>query len=318
VTRNYAKISTSIWGSAKFKSLGADDRAKLLYLHLHSCKSVNSIGCFRVPLGYITADMKWSEATVKKAIDSLSKVELIEHNPVEDVVRIIDFIFHDMPTNPKHGLAILRVAKMVPDCAQKRRAMEDLGAAIDAAGFSGTDNLKAAIRLEIDRLSVGYPALKSESPPLSLFPVPLSPTHTQTQDSCTGPSALVPADAEDPLLITFPTNRFNTTGEVFEVRQSLFAQMAELYPGIENIAQQFRSMAGWLLANEKKRKTLKGMKTFINSWLSREHNRGGQNGQNNRPSKNNNWITGAAQLAAELREQRGTAGGDGATVINPD
>lgn len=42
-----------------------------------------------------------------------------------------------------------------------------------------------------------------------------------------------------------------------------------LYPAID-VEQSLRSMKGWLNANPTKRKTRKGIKRFINGWLSRE------------------------------------------------
>jgi hypothetical protein len=53
----------------------------------------------------------------------------------------------------------------------------------------------------------------------------------------------------------------------------------ELYPAV-NVEQELRSMCGWCEANPKKRKTRKGIKRFINSWLSETQNRGGNNGFN--------------------------------------
>lgn len=139
----------------------------------------------------------------------------------------------------------------------------------------------------------GYTSEKLPPPPPS--PPPPSPPVKGKEVSCAGPTALALVD--DPVLITFPTNR---TGEVFEVRQSYFDQLAALYPGIADPAQQFRAMAAWLISNEKQRKTLGGMKRFINSWLSREQNRSGTNGRT-QETRNGNWLAGAAALAAELR-----------------
>jgi hypothetical protein len=39
--------------------------------------------------------------------------------------------------------------------------------------------------------------------------------------------------------------------------------------------QQLRSMKAWCQANPTKRKTTKGIKRFITSWLTREQDRGG-------------------------------------------
>lgn len=60
-----------------------------------------------------------------------------------------------------------------------------------------------------------------------------------------------------------------------------------LYPNV-NVEQQLRNMAGWLNANQRKRKTKRGIKRFINSWLSSEQDRGGYSryGQNTSTSRN--------------------------------
>lgn len=46
----------------------------------------------------------------------------------------------------------------------------------------------------------------------------------------------------------------------------------ELYPAVD-IAQEIRKMIGWLESNPTRRKTPRGIKAFINSWLSREQDR---------------------------------------------
>lgn len=58
-----------------------------------------------------------------------------------------------------------------------------------------------------------------------------------------------------------------------------------LYPNV-NVEQQLRNMAGWLNANQRKRKTKRGIKRFINCWLSKEQDRGGYSryGQNTNTS----------------------------------
>ena len=60
-----------------------------------------------------------------------------------------------------------------------------------------------------------------------------------------------------------------------------------LYPNVD-VEQQLRNMAGWLNANQRKRKTKRGIKRFINSWLSKEQDRGGYSryGQNTNTSRN--------------------------------
>ena len=52
-------------------------------------------------------------------------------------------------------------------------------------------------------------------------------------------------------------------------------QWAELYPAVD-IMQELRGMKGWSDANPKKRKTKRGINSFINSWLAKAQDRGGR------------------------------------------
>lgn len=58
------------------------------------------------------------------------------------------------------------------------------------------------------------------------------------------------------------------------VYQEEIEEWKELYPAVD-ILQELRKMKGWLDANPTKRKTKKGIKRFINGWLSREQDKGG-------------------------------------------
>ena len=66
-----------------------------------------------------------------------------------------------------------------------------------------------------------------------------------------------------------------TTGE-----HSIFSKEIvvwyELYPAV-NVGQELNNMRGWLNANPTKKKTKAGINKFINSWLSRQQDKGGQN-----------------------------------------
>ncbi len=63
-------------------------------------------------------------------------------------------------------------------------------------------------------------------------------------------------------------------GTMFDVSQDEVTKYATLYPAVD-VMQELREMVGWLDANQNRRKTRKGVKRFINNWLSREQDRGG-------------------------------------------
>ena len=57
------------------------------------------------------------------------------------------------------------------------------------------------------------------------------------------------------------------------VYQEEIERWRELYPAVD-VMQELRKMAGWLEANPARRKTAKGIKSFIVGWLAREQDRG--------------------------------------------
>ena len=62
-------------------------------------------------------------------------------------------------------------------------------------------------------------------------------------------------------------------GTTFIVPKKDFDQWHNLYPAVD-VVQELRNMIGWLDANTTKRKTRKGIKTFINNWLTRVQDKG--------------------------------------------
>lgn len=79
------------------------------------------------------------------------------------------------------------------------------------------------------------------------------------------------ADSRPPTVCLLPLN----TGEEYAVTADQVEEWAKLYPAVD-VPQELNAMRGWCLANPTKRKTQKGILKFINSWLSKEQDRGGK------------------------------------------
>ncbi len=60
----------------------------------------------------------------------------------------------------------------------------------------------------------------------------------------------------------------------FDVTNEDYLKWVELYPAVD-VMQELRKMAGWCDANASKRKTRRGVRSFITSWLAREQDKGG-------------------------------------------
>lgn len=69
-------------------------------------------------------------------------------------------------------------------------------------------------------------------------------------------------------VIALPLNDHTT----HSVTAADVAEFAQLYPAVD-VMQELRKMRGWLLNNPTRRKTKRGIKAFINLWLSKEQDR---------------------------------------------
>ena len=81
--------------------------------------------------------------------------------------------------------------------------------------------------------------------------------------------------AAEPPFITLPLNDKSE----YPVTNQSVREYKELYPAV-NVEQELRNMRGWCLSNPTKRKTKSGIGRFINSWLSKEQNKGNRNNNN--------------------------------------
>jgi len=70
-------------------------------------------------------------------------------------------------------------------------------------------------------------------------------------------------------------------GSLFEVSDSDVQEWSKIYPAVD-IKQELRKMKGWLDANPTRRKTRRGVRRFVNNWLSRTQDQGGTPGYANK------------------------------------
>ncbi|PNH99257.1 ATPase [Vibrio diazotrophicus] len=84
------------------------------------------------------------------------------------------------------------------------------------------------------------------------------------------PSQLETEKPTDPVLFEIP---LKGKGTIHQITQSELFELRELYPAVD-VAQQFRNMIGWCKANPTRQKTKQGIDRFINSWLSKEQDKG--------------------------------------------
>ena len=69
-------------------------------------------------------------------------------------------------------------------------------------------------------------------------------------------------------VLTIPLN----DGTEYPISEEYAAEMQKLYPSVD-VMQQLRAMRAWSLSNPERRKTKRGVKSFINRWLSSEQDK---------------------------------------------
>lgn len=93
--------------------------------------------------------------------------------------------------------------------------------------------------------------------------------------------------------------------------QALFAEYVRLYPRVD-VKQQFNEMRGWCISNPSKRKTRRGVKRFVNGWLSRAQDRG-------YPSRKDEDGAGAgAYYSEQITQMVEESRAKGAPILGPE
>ena len=94
------------------------------------------------------------------------------------------------------------------------------------------------------------------------------------------------------------------TGDEYEITESMLKEWQQLHPKV-NVLEEMQKMKAWLYANPNKRKTRRGMKRFINSWLSSSKSYSENRSGNNAEPKVPDWYknTGETKPDDELLKQ---------------
>ena len=100
-------------------------------------------------------------------------------------------------------------------------------------------------------------------------------------------------------------------GSEWKPTEALFAEYVRLYPSVD-VKQQFNEMRAWCISNRPKRKTRRGITRFVNSWLSREQDKGYRRSADNGSNQQRQSESGYSQdiLNRLANESRGDLHGE--------
>ncbi len=193
-----------------------------------------------------------TEKDIDRALNKLSAVGLVKLYKVEEKPYL------QLVTWEQHQRIRTKMSKY-PKCPSNEKENDE--------GFQQSQQLDDSLQQiaadcgELQQIvsDCSYNPIQSES----------NPNQNQNTNICSEQNS---SEQYEPAVITLLLN----TGEEYPIAQSNVNEWAELYPAVD-IMQELRNMKGWLITNQRKRKTKGGILRFVNSWLANKQDKGGSN-----------------------------------------
>lgn len=269
--RTYGKVSPKLWTGNLGRSLRGNAMAQALAVYLVSGPHANMIGLYRLPLAYAALDLGHSEAAMLKAMAVLEKARYCVYDADTERVWVVEHLRHELGGERLKG-------------GDKR--LKGIQRELDENAVS-----KLAAQLAAHYL-IDWDSCPLQAPSESLRSQEQEQEHEQEQAQEHVYSPEPPAASEPPVM-TFPT-----VGESAEwvLTRGHVANLRESYPTLDVLAE-CRKALGWVRADERRRKTPRGMPKFLFGWMGRTQDRGGGARSAPSPPKSND------EIAAEVEER---------------
>lgn len=110
--RDYGKVHTAIWASPTFKALSDDGR--MLAMYLLTCSHQTIAGVCRLPDGYVSEDLDWAPARVRKGFDELFRNGFATRCEATKWVQVHKFLEWNPPENPNQRKAVDKCLSLLP------------------------------------------------------------------------------------------------------------------------------------------------------------------------------------------------------------
>lgn len=241
------------------------DGANYVVLYQMLClKTINTDGRLSRQIGEVVIkydvpkiqrDLKWFSAdTIRVALNLYKSFGLV----YEDIDGVLVLADHN------------NLVGSETDWAEKKRLNkaktgQNLELPEEIAGESGGENFPIEIEIRDRDKEIRDKSLDKDT------------DIEDTEDSCAEPETV-----SAPPIISIILN----DKSLFDVSPEDYNRWCELYPAV-NVMQELRKMSSWSTDNPKRRKTKSGIRRFINAWLSKEQDKGGQYRYQGRGSSGN-------------------------------
>ena len=211
--RDYGQIQSAYWTHPDIQAVSIE--AKLIGAYLLTCQHTNGIGCFRMPIGYVSIDLGMGIETVSKGFRELFQRGFLEHDEEAGYVLIPNFLRWNPTQNPNSAKARAKEFDLIPSSISVYPNL--IKALLEHGGY-----WEKAFRNRIETLSKGF-RKGSERVPED---VPDNQNQNQNQNQKTNnivefESASPELDLSSPELPASKKTNSNETREIFEHWQSV-------------------------------------------------------------------------------------------------
>ena len=290
----YRVIQTSIWDDPEF--MDASPVCKLVFLHLLTNPFTSAFGCYRAGIAALAESSCLDPEAFREAFQEGLAKGWFKYDETFRVIFLPKFFKHNKPASMNVIAGWRKGIEMLPETPLKYECVLAMGQFAGTWGKNG-EWQKHWEKSFSDFIEIALKMKDSEKPSQSLPESHMGArprkenreqgTENREKDlkntsysSCPEPNAS-PSDAgpeaenvdgvSDDMFIRFPTCRKN---EVYDLPKAQVADWQEIYSAV-NVGQEILKAYSWIDSNPQKRKTKRGMKSFLNSWLSRAQDRGG-------------------------------------------
>jgi hypothetical protein len=117
--RTYGKLHTAFWASKDIQVLSCDE--KLLAAYLLTSQHTTITGAFRLPDGYVMADLQWPNDKVEASFKSLEENGFLVRDKISGWVFINKYLLWNEIENPNQAKAVRRLMEQMPEGNLKDR-----------------------------------------------------------------------------------------------------------------------------------------------------------------------------------------------------
>lgn len=233
----YRKVDPRIWNDAKFMDLSDSGKLALFFVLTHP--NMTAVGAMRHTIPGMAAELGWTAEAFREAFREGCAKDIIKHDERASFVWLPNFIKYNQPESPNVVKAWLAALDLLPECSMRNDLIQHVKDFLKgfAQGFQKSFD-KALPKSMPNQEQEQEQDLKEE------LPEKLSVSH----DS---PFSL---PCED--------------GSEFTYDDIFIAAARKAYP-LTSIEKEVTKARAWLEGNPAKKKTRRGMKKFLNGWLSR-------------------------------------------------